>query len=304
MIRQGNENEKVHVYTYVTEGTFDAYLYQLVQQKQTFISQIMTSKTPVRTMEDIDEKALSYGEIKALATGNEKIKDKTRLDSEVAKLKLLKQSFMNQKYQLQDKIAKFYPSEISRLTNNIKSMEEDTTRLKGETHENADGFSPMIINGITYTKKEDAGKALLKECQMLKSMEVKTIGNYRGFEIQISYDSMMKIMSATLKNKFSYQVELGTDTFGNITRINNVLDGIEERISKTELNLENIKKQEENAKEEVKKDFPKEQELKDKQAELAEINKELKIDEEEHEIVDEDEEKKSKDLDKTNPERC
>lgn len=304
MIRQGNENEKVHVYTYVTEGTFDAYLYQLVQQKQTFISQIMTSKTPVRTMEDIDEKALSYGEIKALATGNEKIKDKTRLDSEVAKLKLLKQSFMNQKYQLQDKIAKFYPSEISRLTNNIKSMEEDTTRLKEETHENADGFSPMIINGITYTKKEDAGKALLKECQMLKSMEVKTIGNYRGFEIQISYDSMMKIMSATLKNKFSYQVELGTDTFGNITRINNVLDGIEERISKTELNLENIKKQEENAKEEVKKDFPKEQELKDKQAELAEINKELKIDEEEHEIVDEDEEKKSKDLDKTNPERC
>lgn len=304
MIRQGNENEKVHVYTYVTEGTFDAYLYQLVQQKQTFISQIMTSKTPVRTMEDIDEKALSYGEIKALATGNEKIKDKTRLDSEVAKLKLLKQSFMNQKYQLQDKIAKFYPSEISRLTNNIKSMEEDTTKLKEETRENADGFSPMIINGITYTKKEDAGKALLKECQMLKSMEVKTIGNYRGLEIQISYDSMMKIMSATLKNKFSYQVELGTDAFGNITRINNVLDGIEERISKTELNLENIKKQEENAKEEVKKDFPKEQELKDKQAELAEINKELKIDEEEHEIVDEDEEKKSKDLDKTNPERC
>lgn len=303
MIRQGNENEKVHVYTYVTEGTFDAYLYQLVQQKQTFISQIMTSKTPVRTMEDIDEKALSYGEIKALATGNEKIKDKTRLDSEVAKLKLLKQSFMNQKYQLQDKIAKFYPSEISRLTNNIKSMEEDTTRLKEETRENADGFSPMIINRITYTKKEDAGKALLKECQMLKSMEVKTIGNYRGLEIQISYDSMMKIMSATLKNKFSYQVELGTDAFGNITRINNVLDGIEERISKTELNLENIKKQEENAKEEVKKDFPKEQELKDKQAELAEINKELKIDEEEHEIVDEDEEKKSKDLDKTNPER-
>ena len=303
MIRQGNENDKVHVFTYVTEGTFDAYLYQLVQQKQTFISQIMTSKTPVRTMEDIDEKALSYGEIKALATGNEKIKDKTRLDSEVSKLKLLKQSFMNQKYQLQDKISKFYPSEISRLTNNIKSMEEDITTLKEETRENADGFSPMTINGITYTKKEDAGKTLLKECQMIKSMEVKTIGNYRGFQIQVSYDPIMKIMSATLKNKFSYNVELGTDTFGNIIRINNALDGIEEKISKTRLNLENTKKQEENAKEEVKKDFPKEQELKDKQAELAEINKELKIDEEEHEIVDEDEEKKSKDLDKTNLER-
>ena len=172
MIRQGNENEKVFVYSYVTEKTFDAYMYQLVEQKQKFISQIMTSKTPVRTMEDIDEKALSYGEIKALATGNHLILEKTNLDSEISKLKLLRQNFMNQKYALQDKVLKHYPEEITRLNNKIAAMEEDTIKLQEYTKPNMDGFSPMIIDGKEYSEKADAGKKLLECTQLLKSMEV------------------------------------------------------------------------------------------------------------------------------------
>lgn len=168
MIRQGNENKKVYVYSYVTEKTFDSYMYQLVEQKQKFISQIMTSKTPARTMEDIDDKALTYGEIKALATGNPKILEKTSLDTDVAKLKLLKQEFMNQKYSLQDKIIKYFPEEIARLNNKIGAMEEDTIKLQEYTRPNADAFSPMKINGITYTEKQDAGKKLLECIQNLK----------------------------------------------------------------------------------------------------------------------------------------
>lgn len=156
MIRQENENEKVFVYSYVTEKTFDAYMYQLVEQKQKFISQIMTSKTPARTMEDIDEKALSYGEIKALATGNPLILEKTNLDSEISKLKLLRQNFMNQKYALQDKVLKHYPEEITRLNNKIAAMEEDTIKLQEYTKPNMDGFSPMIIDGKEYSEKADA----------------------------------------------------------------------------------------------------------------------------------------------------
>lgn len=305
MIRQGNENEKVFVYSYVTEKTFDAYMYQLVEQKQKFISQIMTSKTPARTMEDIDEKALSYGEIKALATGNPLILEKTNLDSEISKLKLLRQNFMNQKYALQDKVIKHYPEEITRLNNKIAAMEEDTIKLQEYTKPNMDGFSPMIIDGKEYFEKADAGKKLLECTQLLKSMEVKEIGEYRGFKMEISFDSITRNIKLKLKNKFSYTIDLGVDANGNITRINNCLENIEKDIPLEREKLDNTKLQLENAKIESQKEFPQEQELKEKQRKLDEINAELKINDDDHEILgDEQEEKEDKAQDKKSPERC
>ena len=305
MIRQGNENKKVYVYSYVTEKTFDSYMYQLVEQKQKFISQIMTSKTPARTMEDIDEKALTYGEIKALATGNPKILEKTSLDTDVAKLKLLKQEFMNQKYSLQDKIIKYFPEEIARLNNKIGAMEEDTIKLQEYTKPNADGFSPMKINGITYTEKQEAGKKLLESIQDLKSMETREIGEYRGFTMEMSFDSINRNIRLKLKNKFSYSIDLGTDINGNITRINNCLDNIAKDIPHERELLDNTYFQLENAKQESQKEFPKEQELQEKLRKLEEINAELKINENEHEMLgDEKEEKQDKFPDKNSPERC
>ena len=305
MIRQGNENKKVYVYSYVTEKTFDSYMYQLVEQKQKFISQIMTSKTPARTMEDIDDKALTYGEIKALATGNPKILEKTSLDTDVAKLRLLKQEFMNQKYSLQDKIIKYFPEEIARLNNKIGAMEEDTIKLQEYTKPNADGFSPMKINGMIYTEKQEAGKKLLECIQNLKSMEVKVVGEYRGFNMEISFDSFSKNIKLKLKNKFSYSIDLGTDINGNITRINNCLDNIAKDIPHERELLDNTYFQLENAKQESQKEFPKEQELQEKLRKLEEINAELKINENEHEMLgDEKEEKQDKSPDKNSPERC
>lgn len=305
MIRQGNENKKVYVYSYVTEKTFDSYMYQLVEQKQKFISQIMTSKTPARTMEDIDDKALTYGEIKALATGNPKILEKTSLDTDVAKLKLLKQEFMNQKYSLQDKIIKYFPEEIARLNNKIGAMEEDTIKLQEYTRPNADGFSPMKINGITYTEKQEAGKKLLESIQDLKSLETREIGEYRGFTMEMSFDSITRNIRLKLKNKFSYSIDLGTDVNGNITRINNCLENIAKDIPHERDLLDNTYFQLENAKQESQKEFPKEQELQEKLRKLEEINAELKINENEHEMLgDEKEEKQDKSPDKNSPERC
>ena len=305
MIRQGNENKKVYVYSYVTEKTFDSYMYQLVEQKQKFISQIMTSKTPARTMEDIDDKALTYGEIKALATGNPKILEKTSLDTDVAKLRLLKQEFMNQKYSLQDKIIKYFPEEIARLNNKIGAMEEDTIKLQEYTRPNADGFSPMKINGITYTEKQEAGKKLLESIQDLKSMETREIGEYRGFTMEMSFDSITRNIRLKLKNKFSYSIDLGTDINGNITRINNCLENIAKDIPHERDLLDNTYFQLENAKQESQKEFPKEQELQEKLRKLEEINAELKINENEHEMLgDEKEEKQDKSPDKNSPERC
>lgn len=305
MIRQGNENKKVYVYSYVTEKTFDSYMYQLVEQKQKFISQIMTSKTPARTMEDIDDKALTYGEIKALATGNPKILEKTSLDTDVAKLKLLKQEFMNQKYSLQDKIIKYFPEEIARLNNKIGAMEEDIIKLQEYTRPNADGFSPMKINGITYTEKQEAGKKLLESIQNLKSIETREIGEYRGFTMEMSFDSITRNIRLKLKNKFRYSIDLGTDVNGNITRINNCLENIAKDIPHERDLLDNTYFQLENAKQESQKEFPKEQELQEKLRKLEEINAELKINENEHEMLgDEKEEKQDKFPDKNSPERC
>lgn len=305
MIRQGNENKKVYVYSYVTEKTFDSYMYQLVEQKQKFISQIMTSKTPARTMEDIDDKALTYGEIKALATGNPKILEKTSLDTDVAKLRLLKQEFMNQKYSLQDKIIKYFPEEIARLNNKIGAMEEDTIKLQEYTKPNADGFSPMKINGIIHTEKQEAGKSLLQSINNLKSMETREIGEYRGFKMEISFDSITRNIKLKLKNKFSYSIDLGTDINGNITRINNCLENVAKDIPHERDLLDNTYFQLENAKQEVQKEFPKEQELQEKLQKLEEINAELKIDEDDHEMLgDEKEEKQDKADNKNSPERC
>ena len=299
MIRQGNENKKVFVYSYVTEKTFDSYMYQLVEQKQKFISQIMTSKTPARTMEDIDDKALTYGEIKALATGNPKILEKTSLDTDVAKLKLLKQD------SLQDKIIKYFPEEIARLNNKIGAMEEDTIKLQEYTKPNADGFSPMKINGMIYTEKQEAGKRLLQSINDLKSMETREIGEYRGFTMEISFDSITRNVRLKLKNKFSYSIDLGVDSLGNITRINNCLENIAKDIPHERDLLDNTYFQLENAKQESQKEFPKEQELQEKLRKLEEINAELKINENEHEMLgDEKEEKQDKSPDKNSPERC
>ncbi len=304
MIRQGNQNDKVHVYTYVTESTFDAYLYQLVEQKQKFISQIMTSKAPMRTMEDIDEKALSYGEIKALATGNPKILEKTNLDSEVAKLKLLKQNFMSQKYDLQDKTIKYFPQEITKLNEEIAAMEEDTIKLQEYTKPNADGFSPMKFDNLVFSDKENAGKKLLECCKELKSMEEKEIGEYRGFRMIISFDSFSKNFQLTLKNKYSYKLDLGTDVYGNIIRINNCLESIEKDIPGEKDSLDNLKHQLENAKIEVQKEFPQEQELQNKEKRLEELNIELKLNEKDKELLgDEQEEKEDKSHNRNSPER-
>lgn len=305
MIRQGNENKKVFVYSYVTEKTFDSYMYQLVEQKQKFISQIMTSKTPARSMEDIDDKALTYGEIKALATGNPKILEKTTLDTEVSKLKLLRQEFMNEKFSLQDKIIKYFPEEIARLNNKIAAMEEDTIKLSEYTKPNIDGFSPMKIENTVYTDKQDAGKKLLECIQNLKSMESNEIGEYRGFKMEISFDPFSKNIRLKLKNKFSYSIDLGTDINGNITRINNCLENISKDIPLEREKLDNTYFQLENAKTESQKEFPKEQELQEKLQKLDGINAELKINDNTHETLgDEQEEKEDKSPDKKSPERC
>ena len=286
IIRQGNSNKLVHIFRYVTEKTFDAYMFQLVENKQKMISQIMTSKTPVRTAEDVDETALSYAEIKALASGNPKILEKTNLDSEVSKLTLLKQEFLNQKYLIEDKIVKYFPQQIARLEAQIGAMEEDMLKLNDYTKPNLDGFSPMKIDGMIYTEKEVAGKKFLETMQNIKSMESKEIGEYRGFKMNLSFDSITRNFRLTLKNKFQYSIDLGTDAYGNITRINNCLEGIEKQIPTEREKLDDMIQQFENAKIEAQKEFPQESELQEKSKRLDELNIELNMNEKVDEILD------------------
>ena len=303
-VRQGNENKEIEIYTYVTEKTFDSYMFQMLEKKQSFISQIMTSKTPVRVADDIDEKALSYGEIKALATGNPEILEKTELDTEIAKLRLLKQSFLSQKYDLQDKLAKTYPFEISRLTDKLNNIQNDFQFIKDNPlQENQ--FEPMTLNGITYPEKAGAGQALLNVCQKKTNADLEYIGNYRGFDMELEYNRFDKLFKLWLKREYSYDVELGNDIHGNIQRIDNCLSKIEEMIEPTKNQLENIKQQVKIAEIEVKKEFPQENILEQKQTRLNELNAKLNINENEHEIFeDEKEENQEKSLDKNSPERC
>ena len=287
-IRQGNINNEIEVYTYVTEGTFDAYLYQLVENKQKFISQIMTSKIPVRVAEDIDEKALSYGEIKALATGNPDILEKTELDTTVAKLKLLKQNFMGEIYDLQDRIVKHYPKEIKRLEDKILAIEKDIINLKENTKLNNENFSPMIINGVTYTEKAKAGQAILDMCANKKNADLEHIGKYRGFNLELEYYRGNSEFILVISNEYKYYISLGSDVYGNIQRIDNCLDKIAEELVPTKSQLENEKIQLKNAEIEAQKEFPQELELQEKQKRLDELNIKLNLNEKDKELFDDD----------------
>lgn len=285
IIRQGNKNPEVDIYRYVTEGTFDAYLYQLVENKQRFISQIMTSKTPVRFAEDIDETALSYAEIKALAAGNPDIIEKTELDTQVAKLKLLKQNYLSEKYELEDKVIKYYPNEIKRLENRIEDMKEDIEVFNNNnTPDNS--FDKMNIKGTDFTERKEAGEKIIEICKSMTNPEPLEIGEYKGFKIILSFDTMDRKFYASMKNNLSYKTELGSDPSGNITRIDNVLNGIETRLSSIENNLEDTKKNYESAKKEIEKPFPQEEELKTKSKRLDELNIKLNLNNKEKEIID------------------
>ena len=285
IIRQGNKNPEVDIYRYVTEGTFDAYLYQLVENKQRFISQIMTSKTPVRFAEDIDETALSYAEIKALAAGNPDIIEKTELDTQVAKLKLLKQNYLSEKYELEDKVIKYYPNEIKRLENRIEDMKEDIEAFNNNnTPDNS--FEKMNIKGTDFTERKEAGEKIIEICKSMTNPEPLEIGEYKGFKIILSFDTMDRKFYASMKNNLSYKTELGSDPSGNITRIDNVLNGIETRLSNIENNLEDTKKNYESAKKEIEKPFPQEEELKIKSKRLDELNIKLNLNNKDKEIID------------------
>ena len=284
IIRQGNMNKEVDIYRYVTEGTFDAYLYQLVENKQRFISQIMTSKTPVRFAEDIDETALSYAEIKALAAGNPLIIEKTELDTQVAKLKLLKQTHLSERYALEDKVIKYYPNEIKRLEKRIVDITEDIEHLKNNT-QNVDGFQGMKIKDKFYTEKADAGQLIIDACKAMTNGDPVEIGEYKGFKMILTFDSFDRLFHLGLKNNITYDVELGSDIHGNITRIDNVLNGIDKKLDYNKTQLEDTKKQYENAKQEINKPFPQEEELKTKSKRLDELNIILNLNQKDKEII-------------------
>ena len=302
-IRQGNENEVVNIFTYVTEKTFDAYLFQLVETKQKFISQIMTSKTPVRSAEDVDEKALSYAEIKALAAGNPLIIEKTQLDTDVAKLKLLKQSYLSEIYRLEDMIAKYYPNRIKELEKEITNIEKDINLITENTNiANEEKFSPMILKGKQYTKKEDAGKMILEICKTKESSELEEIGEYRGMKLELQINVARQEFELFIKGNFEYKISLGNDIYGNITRIDNALCNVGKDLEDSKKELENTKKQLENAKIDVKVPFDKEDELKEKSIRLDRVNALLNLNEKESIIMEDeeksDDEQKSQDYDK------
>ena len=286
IIRQGNENKEVDIYTYVTENTFDSYLYQLVESKQKFIGQIMTSKSPVRSAEDIDETALSYAEIKALCAGNPHIKEKMDLDIDVSRLKLLKANHLSQRYALEDQIIKEFPQKIQSLEQRIEGYQTDIDQRKRNTEPNEDGFSPMIMPGGTVREKKAAGDAILGLCKSMTSPEPISIGQYRGFDMELSFDTFSREYKITLIHQLRHTVTLGTDIFGNIQRLDNTLGAFEERMAACADQLENTRVQLENAKAEVQKPFPQEEELAAKTVRLNELNALLNLDKKENEIVD------------------
>ena len=286
IIRQGNENPEVDIYSYVTEGTFDAYLYQLVESKQKFISQIMTSKSPVRSAEDVDEQALSYAEIKALASGNPMIKEKMDLDIEVSKLKLLKANHLSQKYALEDAISKGFPENIAEAQERISGYEADIAAVKGNTHPNADGFSPLTLAGVTHADKKEGGAALLTMCQTMLSPEATRIGSYRGLTLELAFDTFAREYRLTMIGQLRHTVTLGTDVFGNLQRMDNMLETLPMKEQACLEQLSNLQNQLETAKVEVQKPFPREEELKVKVARLEELNTLLDLDHKGSEITD------------------
>ena len=286
IIRQGNETPEVDIYSYVTEGTFDAYLYQLVESKQKFISQIMTSKSPVRSAEDVDEQALSYAEIKALASGNPMIKEKMDLDIEVSKLKLLKANHLSQKYALEDAISKGFPKQIAETQARITGYGADIATVKENTHPNGDGFSPLTLAGVTHADKKEAGAALLTMSQTMLSPEATQIGSYRGLTLELAFDTFAREYRLTMIGQLRHTVTLGTDVFGNLQRMDNALEGLPIKEQACREQLSNLQTQLETAKAEVQKPFPRETELNTKTARLEELNSLLNLDHKEPEIVD------------------
>ena len=281
IIRQGNHNKKVHIFRYVTESTFDSYMWQLIENKQKFISQIMTSKAPVRSCEDVDEAALSYAEVKALATGNPAVKEKMALDVDVAKLKLLKANHMNNQYRLEDDIARNFPQQIAKLTETIDSYKADIAHYQEHKITDPEQFS-MEISGKVFTEKKEAGAALLAVCKDMKAVDAAMdIGNYQGFNMRIQFDSWSKEFILSVKHESVSKVHLGADALGNITRINNLLESYPEKLAEAEQRLETVQEQLTNAKEEVGKPFTKEEELNQKLERLSELNALLNMDERE-----------------------
>ena len=280
ILRQGNQNDKIQIYRYVTENTFDAYMWQILENKQKFISQIMTSKSPVRACEDVDDTALSYAEIKALATGNPYIKEKMDLDIQVSKLKLLKANHTSQKYRLETEIARNYPVKITALKERIAGLKADVNTVKPllKKDKEKDDFT-MVIGGKTYTDRKEAGTALIAACAGLKAVKTAgQIGEFHGFTLSANFDGFAQSFQLTIKGQCSYQIEVGKDPLGNLYRISNALTGIEKKLAEAELNLETVQQQLATAKEEVEKPFVKEEELAEKMERLSELNALLNMD--------------------------
>ena len=285
IVRQGNENPQVDIYRYVTEQTFDAYLYQLVEGKQKFASQIMTSKSPVRSAEDIDETALSYAEIKMLATGNPYIKEKMDLDIQVQKLKMLKSNFLSEKYGLEDKVIKFYPQQIAYLKSRVEGLTKDVETAKLHPKPIDEQPLGMTVSGVSYSEKAEAGQAIINTCKSMNSPDAIPLGEYRGFQMELYFDTVQRNYVVKLKGETSRDVPLGDDSHGNIVRIDNGIERFEEALADTKNSLENTEKQFETAKQEIEKPFAKEEELRAKTARLDELNILLNMDKKENEIV-------------------
>ena len=285
IVRQGNENPQIDIYRYVTEQTFDAYLYQLVEGKQKFASQIITSKSPVRSAEDIDETALSYAEIKMLATGNPYIKEKMDLDIQVQKLKMLKSNFLSEKYGLEDKVIKFYPQQIAYLKSRVEGLTKDVETAKLHPKPIDEQPLGMMVSGVSYSEKAEAGQAIINACKSMNSPDAIPLGEYRGFQMELYFDTVQRNYVVKLKGETSRDVPLGDDAHGNIVRIDNGIERFEEALADTKNSLENTEKQFETAKQEIEKPFAKEEELRAKTARLDELNILLNMDKKENEIV-------------------
>ena len=292
IIRQGNMNKEVKVFNYVTEGTFDSYLFQTLENKQRFISQIMTSKSPVRSCDDVDEQALSYAEIKALCAGNPLIKEKMDLDVQVAKLKVLKADHQSQKFRLQDKLLTKFPADIQETNAHIAGLKADA-QLAAAHPQGKEEFCGMTIRGVTYDEKKTAGERLVLACSELPNAEEKVIGSYRGFELSLRFDTFRTEYQALLKGQRKYTVPLGTDPLGNIIRLDNSLNNFPERINAAENELDTLHQQQAAAQIEVEKPFPQEEELAEKSARLAELNAQLDVDEKSHEPEQDEEEQEN-----------
>lgn len=272
--RRGNQNKVVHVHRYVTEGTFDAYLWQTVENKQKFISQIMTSKTPLRSCEDVDEVTLSFAEIKALCAGDPRIKERMELDVDVSRLKLLKASFQSNRYRLEDRLARYFPEALAKERESVAAIKTDLQTLSAQPQ---DGFPGMQIGKTFFAERESAGECLQEYCKMLPTGKEETIGSFRSFELRIRCAPFSRDFTVVLCGAATYSAELGNSARGNITRIENLVAAIPERLKEAETTLSTLEQQERSAKEELKTTFPQEKELEEKTARLIELDAELDI---------------------------